>query len=161
MCQVLSSSSSTSIYPSPESFGHFWVGFPYNHQHLGKKTTRREFGRRVNCPDKWSFWWFLICFGWFPFPKGSMYGIFTHIYHKNQPNVRNFASCFVSFQGLICRTSQVGVKPPHNLPIWLISNVTLRIELPCSTGNRCCSASSPEMRGSHKAMGANLSISGW
>ena len=25
-----------------------------------------------------------------PYPRGSMYGIFTYIYHKNQPNVGNY-----------------------------------------------------------------------
>ena len=67
----------------------FWRGSPYSnichlHQLPGPRIGR--FGLRRHC---------LRLYGWEAkpdedfgiYPIGSMYGIFTYIYHKNQPDV--------------------------------------------------------------------------
>ena len=62
---------------------------------------------------------FLLCFLFFlPYPIGSMYGIFTYIYHKNQPTVGEYiihGSFGYLLTNLYFRESSI-ISPQRPLP---------------------------------------------
>ena len=74
-------------------WGRFWPRKKKKHKNLWAEN----FWWMISCDFPFSMYWFLVvgCAVRFPgcvtsHPIASMYGIFTYIYHKNQPNVGKY-----------------------------------------------------------------------
>ena len=96
-------------FTDPIHPGKLPAGSPQNHLHLkpGKsfeRSTSMTLGSKC--------------------PIGSMYGIFTYIYHKHQPNVGKYTSPMdpswvLTFQGVVCAPCPLA----HVGPTWIIETV--------------------------------------